>query len=156
MISGSPRSPERTGEMSTEAVIGDYCLKIAHAPRAVPGPCSHDGSLRSLMTPKARKPWGVRMKETTFLALCWASAQNSEWRSEAALRLPLWGTKGRVNCPALVSRKLWVLFASPTHPHSQRISARALPHYVGAHHSLSPVLRAYLERSSLSALLPTI
>ena len=88
-IWNSPRSPAKTGEMNMGGVIGGSRLKIVRAPRWVPRPRGHDEIPSSLTILKERKPWEVRMMETTLEALYSASVQNSEWRAQVPLKLPL-------------------------------------------------------------------
>lgn len=150
--SNPPRSQAKTGEMSTEVEIGDCRLEIVHAPQSVPGPYGHGGMRKSLMMLKGRKRGNAKMTETASSAPCSGSARNSERRPGAST----WTTKGRVSCLAASSHRAWVLFASPRHLDSQRISAKALPHHVEAHHPPLPIPLIYPERSPLFAPPPTI
>lgn len=154
-ITNFPQSQARRGETSTEVAIGDCRLEIVRVSQLVAGPCGHGGIPRSLMMLKERKVWNVRMTETSFSTLCSVSVRNFEQKPQAFLRLPMWITKGRGSCPAS-SHQLWVLFASPPHPYSQRASAKVPLHHVGARHPPLPVLQPYLERSPLFAALLTI
>jgi hypothetical protein len=154
-IMNSPQSQAKRDETNTEVVIGDCRLEIVRVPQLVAAPCGHGGIPRSLMMLKEWKLWNVRTTETTFSTLCSGSVRNSELRPEVSLRLPMWTTKGRGSCPAS-SHQLWVLFASPLHPYSQRTAAKVLPRHVVARHPSFPVLQPYLERSPLFAALLTI
>ena len=149
-----PQNRARTGETSTEVVIGDCRSEIVRVPQLVAG--GHGGIPRLLMMLKGKKLWNVRMTETTFSAPCAGSARNSERRPEVSLRRPMWTTKCHANCPAASSPRLWVLIASPPHPYSQRISAKVPPRHVVARHPFFPVLQPYPERSRLFAALLTI